>query len=556
MAYINGKKVLNVLHTSYLGNNVSGNLNVSCKIFTQNKEVATKEDISSLGRLEPSGTDTSTNILAFTSDKGIYIGTDTGHWYYWNGTQYVDGGIYQAVAIADEEVKPQNMSTPCFSPIYGKNTVVLTKDNLKCLNGYWDNVDTFVSNASHKCISITPTNTNFRMSVSVASGLSLSVGWLKMKNGNIFNLGPSSRTNISMSNISEMQLNFFNGYTTEFTIEYDDNNEISFNDVQDSITYTLTDTRCASGYYEYVSSTFNIHNAASHCLKIKLNQDVKLDYQILQQIGVWAGYIEYQDNSVANLGRDAGTYSRLIKNGKNLYLNMFTDYLESFTLTKIDEDSSKEIKYDDYLKSNYDFNGKKILYVGDSITKGFTSGSTITQNSYPKLFSDYVGATFVNNAIGGALYTSGYNEIKTLLGQLTDTTDKDTFDYVVLAGGTNDYGSSVTESDFRSAVTATIQYALTNFTNAHIIVITPISFLRNNTNTISLQTYRNIITELAITEDVNTSNRVSVVQGYKFDMPQEQTSAYKTLLINDGVHPTEAGYKVYTRGLVKALCNR
>lgn len=221
-----------------------------------------------------------------------------------------------------------------------------------------------------------------------------------------------------------------------------------------------------------------------------------------------------------------------------------------------DDELENELKYDDYLKSNYDFNGKKILYVGDSITKGFTSGSTITQNSYPKLFSDYVNATFVNNAVGGALYTSGYNQIDTLLTQLTNTANKDTFDYVVLAGGTNDYGSNVTESDFRSAVTTTIEYALNNFTNAHIIVITPISFLRNNTNTISLQTYRNIITELAITEDVNTSNKVSVVQGYKFDMPQEQTSTYKTLLLDDGVHPTESGYKVYTRGLIKALCNR
>ena len=52
------------------------------------------EKIESLGQLHPSGTDTSTNILAFTEDKGIYIGIDTGEWYYWNGTQYVSGGTY------------------------------------------------------------------------------------------------------------------------------------------------------------------------------------------------------------------------------------------------------------------------------------------------------------------------------------------------------------------------------------------------------------------------------------------------------------------------------
>lgn len=49
-----------------------------------------------IGSLKPSGTDTSTNILAFTTNKGIYVATDNGHWYYWDGTQYVDGGVYQS----------------------------------------------------------------------------------------------------------------------------------------------------------------------------------------------------------------------------------------------------------------------------------------------------------------------------------------------------------------------------------------------------------------------------------------------------------------------------
>lgn len=45
-------------------------------------------------QLKPSGTDTSTKILAFQKDKGIWVGTDTGHWYYFNRTKYVDGGVF------------------------------------------------------------------------------------------------------------------------------------------------------------------------------------------------------------------------------------------------------------------------------------------------------------------------------------------------------------------------------------------------------------------------------------------------------------------------------
>lgn len=52
--------------------------------------------LSLIGSLKPSGTDTSTNILAYTSNKGIYVATDNGHWYYWNGSAYADGGVYQS----------------------------------------------------------------------------------------------------------------------------------------------------------------------------------------------------------------------------------------------------------------------------------------------------------------------------------------------------------------------------------------------------------------------------------------------------------------------------
>ena len=60
--------------------------------------------LNSINELHPSGVDISTNILAFTINKGIYIGSDTGHWYYWDGTQYVDGGVYQVTEIADNSI--------------------------------------------------------------------------------------------------------------------------------------------------------------------------------------------------------------------------------------------------------------------------------------------------------------------------------------------------------------------------------------------------------------------------------------------------------------------
>lgn len=72
--------------------------------------------ISMIGSLNPSGVDTEANILLKTSNEGIWVGSDTGHWYYWNGTQYVDGGVYQAVEISDGSVTKTKINSDVFTP--------------------------------------------------------------------------------------------------------------------------------------------------------------------------------------------------------------------------------------------------------------------------------------------------------------------------------------------------------------------------------------------------------------------------------------------------------
>lgn len=51
---------------------------------------------------QPQYVGTSQQILALTSDNGIAVSTDTGNWFYWNGSSYVDSGIkYQNTAPAN-----------------------------------------------------------------------------------------------------------------------------------------------------------------------------------------------------------------------------------------------------------------------------------------------------------------------------------------------------------------------------------------------------------------------------------------------------------------------
>ena len=70
--------------------------NIPNKAIDYNRlDVDVRTLINSIVSLSPQ-VDVSTNILAFKENKGIYVGSDTGEWYYWNGTQYVSGGIYHS----------------------------------------------------------------------------------------------------------------------------------------------------------------------------------------------------------------------------------------------------------------------------------------------------------------------------------------------------------------------------------------------------------------------------------------------------------------------------
>ena len=96
--------------------------------------------INSIVSLNPQ-VDASTNILAFKENKGIYVGSDTGEWYYWNGTQYVSGGIYQAIQLNDGSVtyRKTNFVTSVINSrnIYNKNDPDIYIGTSGSINGCW-----------------------------------------------------------------------------------------------------------------------------------------------------------------------------------------------------------------------------------------------------------------------------------------------------------------------------------------------------------------------------------------------------------------------------------
>ena len=72
-----------------------------------NRVTSVENELSSVAQGSPKGVyATLADLQAAypTGTTGIYVISGTGHWYYWNGSAWTDGGVYQATAINDNSI--------------------------------------------------------------------------------------------------------------------------------------------------------------------------------------------------------------------------------------------------------------------------------------------------------------------------------------------------------------------------------------------------------------------------------------------------------------------
>ena len=280
--------------------------------------------------------------------------------------------------------------------------------------------------------------------------------------------------------------------------------------------------------------------------KVKIRAGFKYKATLAASDGLKGCAYDSTNNYLGNISIDNG-YIRKVANMDYVLVNI-TD--GDKVIAEREDSTSKALTghhISNYLNKPYSFNGKKAYFFGDSITEGFTSGSTKTSNGYPKLFSEKVGLTFSNYGIGGALFTSGYNEIETI----PTTIKKKNYsgiDYVFIAGGTNDYGLGASLTQLRTTLVNLCSWLKTNASHAEIIFILPIARVRDADIEVGdLQEYRNIIGEIAI------MNGFSVLDGSLFNFPTVE-GEYQELVMSDRLHPSEFGYTVYAKDMCTYLC--
>ena len=435
--------------------------------------------------------------------------------------------------------------------------------NTRCIikNGYYSWNGILNSTELHKCIKFNVDSAK-KLTFTQNAIPQTSNGYILYENGayDAIPKGTIGENKIDITHVKEIGFNIFGdneNYAKYCIIDYESVNESKkslSNDMYINI-INKKDIVTTTGLYNKfgeLETTYNTHS----CYKMDVSEYNTLEFFASETTGWTYGTIEMTDGTFKGLGKNNGFRQIDLKNAKNLYFNFFKDNKTTQFLLKKEaliKDEKSIIKYDDCVSKPFDFQNKKALFFGDSITKGFTSTTTTTENGYPKLFSEKVGMTYTNYGVGGSCLGHEYNQVPSIISKIKsiDINELTSADYIFISGGINDWQTGTTETELNTALSELHDYILANNLSNKIIMITPINEggWNEGAPVLTIQEIRNIITRFCM------ANNYSVVQGWKFPFPsREDDINYINLMYGDKLHPTETGYKVYAKSLETVLC--
>lgn len=128
------------------------------KLYDDTQELyqVLQDNLSFIGSGSPKGVYPTLSALQTakpTGDNFIYVVTENGNWYYWNGTAWTSGGVYQATLTTPSIIKTNALSDGSVTPVKTSFLQPLTVnmiDPSKFVNGYVDNTGMIVDHASFK----------------------------------------------------------------------------------------------------------------------------------------------------------------------------------------------------------------------------------------------------------------------------------------------------------------------------------------------------------------------------------------------------------------------
>lgn len=199
--------------------------------------------------------------------------------------------------------------------------------------------------------------------------------------------------------------------------------------------------------------------------------------------------------------------------------------------------------------------GKKVLFLGDSITEGV--GASSYENSYVSVFEKMSGADVKNYGVSGTRIAkqsgkSEYDEWNYDFLMRADDMEEGA-DIVVVFGGTNDYGhgdasmgdfASTSEYTFYGALHSLCNRLINKYPDAVILFMTPLH-REGEEAFVTVDGHE----KPALSDYVSAVKKVAAFYGlpvldlYAVSGMQPKVAIVKEKYMPDGLHPSDAGAK-------------
>ncbi len=214
-----------------------------------------------------------------------------------------------------------------------------------------------------------------------------------------------------------------------------------------------------------------------------------------------------------------------------------------------------------------DLKGKKINFLGDSITEG--TGASSIENRYATLTADILGAVECNYGIGGTRIarqqTPSENPVyDRYFGQRVAEMDPDA-EVVIIFGGTNDFGhgdavigefSDSTDDTFYGALHNLYRSVIEKFFDKRIVVLTPLHRLLEDN---PCGTHGGSVAYGTLKEYVDVIREVAeyyslpVLDLYAMSGIQPNVPIIKESFMPDGLHPNDEGHRLLAEKIAAYL---
>ena len=379
----------------------------------------------------------------------------------------------------------------------------------------------------------------------------------------------------------------YKGYTSSHRIELEENCVKNENIEDNTVEAIKLNKETSSQLYNFKKSPqfYGFNNAVNFSLKNgTVNSDGSIDYTNLYR--AVTDYLENSSDSITIINNSDKYQYRIIEyasdntvvadnnyttQSKRVYsLNENTSkfilnvsFATEPNATKIDDEVMQDIVNNimicegEYgIANNMKFLNKKILFDGDSITYGITSGSNRATSPYPSLVGKILNCEIENIAIAGARYCK--RDDKDIdISTRAENFDYSGYDYIILAAGTNDWTDAFEigelTDDSRTTIYGALNYVIGRIyednQNAVIGIMTPIARFRQGStyaNCLHDVTNSNGKTLLDITDAIiNYCNYYSIpVCDLSRNSPLNQWNQDNDEITTDRLHLQQKGYEI------------